>query len=56
MAVFFWYHVNVTCPVLATVHAYTGQVTIYNIPETHGHVLMVILYADTFIYKATPIE
>ena len=25
-------------PVYATVYPYTGQVTVYKVPETHGHI------------------
>ena len=39
MAVFFWYtFLKVTCAVYATVHVYTGQVTIYKVPEKHDYV------------------
>ena len=35
MAVFFWYLVkSATCPVSATLHPYTGQVTFDKVPET----------------------
>ena len=27
---------KVTCPVYATVHVCTGQVTFFKVPETHG--------------------
>ena len=36
MAMLFWYLVK--SDFYATVHAYTGQVTFYKIPETYGHV------------------
>ena len=38
MAVCFWYLAKGTCPVYATLQAYTGQVTLYKVPEIHGHV------------------
>ena len=44
MAVFFWYLVKVTCPVYATVNVYTGLVTFYKVPETHGHVKLVTIH------------
>ena len=37
MAVFFWYPVNSDASVQI---AYTGQVNVYKVPETHGHVLL----------------
>ena len=33
-----------TCPVYTCTVAYTGQVTLYKVPETHGHVCLVGLY------------
>ena len=35
---------KVTCPVYATVHVNTGQVTFYSMPEKHGHFLLVTMY------------
>ena len=32
------------CPAHATVHIYTGQVSFYKVPETHGNVNLVTLY------------
>ena len=38
MAVFFWYLVKLTCPVYATTHVYTGQVTFSKVQDNRGHV------------------
>ena len=43
IAVFFWYLVKSECPVYASIHMYTVQVTLYKVPEKHGHVYLVTL-------------
>ena len=44
MAVLFWYLVKSDACVRCCTVAYTGQVTFYKKPDTHGHVQLVTLY------------
>ena len=55
MGVFFWHHViqKVIYPVSADVHQYTGQVTFYKVPETHGH-LVYGTEVSPFYFLKTP--
>ena len=60
MVVFFLNLEKMTCPVYATLHPYTGKVTFYKVPESHGHVKLVSLYNSDIhfflIKKGGPIE
>ena len=43
---------TVTCPVYLCAVTYTGQVTFYKVPKTHGHVYLVMLYVPRAGYTA----
>ena len=47
MAVLFLYLEKSDASVRYSKLAYTGQVTFYKVPETHGHVYLVTLYVYT---------
>ena len=46
MAVLFWYPIKSNASVRYTTEAYTGQVTLYKVPETHCYVRLVTLYKE----------
>ena len=44
---------KVTCPVYGCKVAYTGQVTIYQVPGKHGYVYLVRLYAAVLAVRVS---